>query len=264
LQDLPQNLLMIHAWGTTPHVGWNFPSWSVSAEWAAYLAFPVLAALALKGKRRPGATLALTLGAAMASVAALDVLHTLPGLGHLGQGFSEMTAQIGALRILPTFLLGIALYQFGRVRSPGLGWPLAGAGAALVLGVTLLDAHDAFAWPGFCALILGLAETARQGREGLFASRAFVFLGAASYALYMTHLGVDIVAFELLARLGITEESSLVVRAGAVAGAMLASILVAALAYLWLEEPARNAIRAWPNRAPPGWPRLTPRPAPRP
>ena len=43
LSDLPAHLLMIHAWGATPSVGWNFPSWSISAEWLAYLLFPIVA-----------------------------------------------------------------------------------------------------------------------------------------------------------------------------------------------------------------------------
>src|SRR5262245_26486696 len=43
LRDLPQHLFMLHAWGLTQTVGWNFPSWSISAEWAAYLCFPVIA-----------------------------------------------------------------------------------------------------------------------------------------------------------------------------------------------------------------------------
>lgn len=34
---LINNFLLIHAWGTTSHYSWNFPSWSISAEWFAYL-----------------------------------------------------------------------------------------------------------------------------------------------------------------------------------------------------------------------------------
>jgi peptidoglycan/LPS O-acetylase OafA/YrhL len=35
----------------------------------------------------------------------------------------------------------------------------------------------------------------------------FVFLGAASYALYMIHLPIDIVWFHALERFGVTETS---------------------------------------------------------
>ena len=59
--SLPANLLLVHAWGFAPVAGWNHPSWSISAEWFAYLTFPLFAWSALKtqdigpGQRRwPG------------------------------------------------------------------------------------------------------------------------------------------------------------------------------------------------------------------
>ena len=59
---LPQHLLLIHAWGTTPSVQWNFPSWSISAEWFAYLIFPVAAVLVLALRRVAWLAVALSLG----------------------------------------------------------------------------------------------------------------------------------------------------------------------------------------------------------
>jgi peptidoglycan/LPS O-acetylase OafA/YrhL len=56
LAALPANLALVHAWGFAPVVGWNHPSWSISAEWFAYLAFPLFAvaapAAATGGRRR--------------------------------------------------------------------------------------------------------------------------------------------------------------------------------------------------------------------
>ena len=43
---LPQTLLLIHAWGTASVSAWNHPSWSISAEWFAYVFFPLFAAAA--------------------------------------------------------------------------------------------------------------------------------------------------------------------------------------------------------------------------
>src|SRR5712691_3950598 len=40
--DLVANLLLVQAWGTSQRQTWNQVAWSVSAEWAAYLAFAVL------------------------------------------------------------------------------------------------------------------------------------------------------------------------------------------------------------------------------
>ena len=53
LGDLGANLLLIHAWGATSALSWNQPSWSISAEWFAYLLFPVMLAAALRCRSRP-------------------------------------------------------------------------------------------------------------------------------------------------------------------------------------------------------------------
>src|SRR3984957_18226176 len=36
-----QNLFLVHGWGVASEGAWNYPSWSVSTEWAGYLLFPV-------------------------------------------------------------------------------------------------------------------------------------------------------------------------------------------------------------------------------
>ncbi len=118
--DLPAHLFMVHAWGATPAVGWNFPSWSISAEWAAYLLFPLVAALVLKAQRRSAWMAAAALALCLVSFAALSNLHQLAPW--VGRDFSQMTAQIGALRILPSFLLGVALYAFGRRYAAPAHW----------------------------------------------------------------------------------------------------------------------------------------------
>ena len=241
--DLPAHLFMVHAWGTTDAVGWNFPSWSISAEWAAYLLFPLVAALVLKAQRRAGLFAAAALALCVAAFAALDNLHSV--LPWVGQDFSQMTAQIGALRILPSFLLGVALYNFGRAHAApkSWAWPIVLSSAGWIAAVTTLGWWEGLVWFGLAGLLYGLAETSRHGIDRPMSGRVFVFLGAASYALYMIHLPIDIVWFHALERVGITEASGLVVRIGAVAGVFAACIGASALAYLWLEEPARNWIR---------------------
>jgi len=241
--DLPAHLLMVHAWGTTAAVGWNFPSWSISAEWAAYLLFPLIAALVLKAQRWAGAFAAGALGLCLVSFVALDNLHTV--LPWAGNDFSQMTAQIGALRILPSFLLGVALYAFGRTNPApkSWAWPIVSASAGWIVAVTTLGWWEGLVWFGLAGLLYGLAETSRHRVDAPMSSRAFVFLGAASYALYMIHLPIDIVWFHALERVGVTETSDLFVRVGAVVGVFLACIVASVAAYLWLEEPARNWIR---------------------
>jgi peptidoglycan/LPS O-acetylase OafA/YrhL len=243
LSDLPAHLLMVHAWGATPSVGWNFPSWSISAEWAAYLLFPLIAALVLKTRPWAGLLACGALALCLVSFAALDNLHSV--LPWVGNDFSQMTAQIGALRILPSFLLGVALYAFGRATPApkSWAWPIVLVSAGWIVAVTSFGLWEGLVWFGLAGLLYGLAETSRHGVDAPMSSRAFVFLGAASYALYMIHLPIDIVWFHALERVGVTEASDLLVRVGAVVGVFAACIAASAVAYLWIEEPARKWVR---------------------
>jgi peptidoglycan/LPS O-acetylase OafA/YrhL len=165
-----------------------------------------------------------------------------------------MTAQIGALRILPSFLLGVALYAFARTHAApkSWAWPIAAASAAWIAAVTMLNWWEGLTWFGFAGLLYGLAETARHGVDAPMSGRVLVFLGASSYALYMIHLPLDIVWFHTLECLGLTGTSPLALRIGALAGVFVLCIAAAALAYLWIEEPARKSVRKleWPKRGP--------------
>ncbi len=241
--DLPAHLFMVHAWGTTAAVGWNFPSWSISAEWAAYLLFPLIAALTLKAQRWAGSFAAGALVLCLVSFAALDNLHSV--LPWVGNDFSQMTAQIGALRILPSFFLGVALYAFGRVTPAhkSWSWPIVAVSTGWIAAVTSFGWWEGLVWFGLAGLLYGLAETSRHGVDAPMSSRVFVFLGAASYALYMIHLPIDIVWFHALERVGVTETSDLLVRIGAVVGVFAACIAASMIAYLFIEEPARKWIR---------------------
>ncbi len=163
----------------------------------------------------------------------------------VGRDFSQMTAQIGALRILPSFLLGVALYAFGREHAApkSWAWPIVAVSAGWVAAVTTLGWWEGLTWFGLAGLLYGLAETSRHGVDAPMSGRVFVFLGAASYALYMIHLPIDIVWFHALERFGVTETSDLALRVGAMVGVFVVCIAASAVAYLVIEEPARKFIR---------------------
>jgi peptidoglycan/LPS O-acetylase OafA/YrhL len=193
-----------------------------------------------------------SLALCLISFAALSNLHAV--LPWVGNDFSQMTAQIGALRILPSFLLGVALYAFGRTHAApkSWAWPIVGVSAGWVLTVTALGLWEGLVWFGLAGLLYGLAETSRHCVDAPMTGRVFVFLGAASYALYMIHLPIDIVWFHALERFGVAETSDLALRVGAVVGVFVVCIAASVFAYLWIEEPARKFIRKleWPKRAP--------------
>jgi len=243
LRDIPAHLALVHAWGVTQSVGWNFPSWSISAEWGAYLLFPLIAMLVLRAQKYTAWMLGAALALCLANFVALDNLHF--AFANVGRAFEEMTAQIGMLRIVPSFMLGVALYVFGRKHAAPAwaAWPITLGSLYFVILVATLQLWDALAWFGLAGLIYGLAETARHTVDAPVAGSRFVFLGAASYALYMTHLPVDIVWFHTLEKFGVTEQAPWALRLLAVFGVFGACVLVSAFAYLWLEEPARKWVR---------------------
>jgi peptidoglycan/LPS O-acetylase OafA/YrhL len=237
LADIPAHIFMVHAWSTTEQVGWNFPSWSISAEWAAYLLFPLIAGLVLKIAARPALALV---------AAAVFLLVSYFGLEWLfGREFTELTAQGGALRILPSFTLGVVLYAVTRNRSLpfAAGWPLVVMSAIWLVATSELRLDSIWAWPGLAGLVVGFAETGRRGEGGWMSSRLGVYLGEISYAMYMTHLIVDIVWFRIMEAIGVIELSTFGARLAAVGGVFLAVIVASVIAYELVERPARNMLR---------------------
>lgn len=232
-------VFMVQAWGLIPAGGWNHPAWSISAEWFAYLVFPLSFALIGFCKRAPWAGVA-------GSVALFFGLYWLvpivPQFG--GAGLTELTANGGALRIVPSFLMGVALWRFGQIISltSNLAWSGVGVSAMWVILVPSLGANDALTWLGLASLIFCLAETSKTGGGGVLAAPMAVWLGEASYSLYMVHMPVDLIWFQAINRLMKVPNGSALAWI-IVFGAMLASIVLAGLLFELIERPARTALR---------------------
>jgi peptidoglycan/LPS O-acetylase OafA/YrhL len=166
--SLVTNLLLVQAWGTDGILTWNNPSWSISAEWAAYLLFPLI--LRLRDCSRLAALLA---------VPGLFGLWLLHGSG----------PPIGAVpQCLGLFGLGILTHRLAAALPlPGRsadGLVLA-AGAAIMLSLHLAGPALLFVALS-CVLILG-AYRAEGWAAWLLAARPLHALGAISYSVYMVH-----------------------------------------------------------------------------
>jgi len=119
--SLPAQLTLTQAWGLSPLGGWNHPSWSISAEWFAYLSFPAFAVVAWRLISRPR----LALVFALALVVALNICFQAVA----GFPLTKATLLWGALRIVPCFALGCAVWLAWRAnlvvgKSSGLGLAL--------------------------------------------------------------------------------------------------------------------------------------------
>lgn len=189
-------------------MSWNYPSWSISAEWAAYLAFPAAWAAA---SRRPLAAAVLACGAWFAIAA-----------DGAPKGIAWALPQVAC-----QFILGCCAYAF-YVRRVGaaLPWSAAVAGCVVaVIGAAYAGLADPWTTPLFALLVLGLAHERGPWLAAL-GSRPMRFWGDASYAIYLLHLPI----YHAFRELGL-------------GFCLAATLALAAFAHVGFELPARRALR---------------------
>jgi peptidoglycan/LPS O-acetylase OafA/YrhL len=233
--SLAAQLTLTQAWGFSPLGGWNHPSWSISAEWFAYLAFPLFAWSAWRLRARPRLAVLL----AILLVAGLET-----GFERLaGFPLTRATIAWGALRIVPCFALGCATYLVWSaepIRAPRLALTVSVGALASVAATAQFGAPDWMSVALFGALIFGLAGMASAGSRVLTAP-LWVYLGEVSFSVYMVCIPWQLV-FEKGSHklLGLADGALplplwLIQVAGVVPAAMVVHHLV--------ERPAREAMR---------------------
>jgi peptidoglycan/LPS O-acetylase OafA/YrhL len=228
------HLTLLHAWGVLEVTGWNQPSWSISAEWFAYLLFPLLAPALMLIRDRLTALLA-----AIAALAAMAAIFALTGW--------SLINELGApslLRISGEFLCGAAL-----CRAVALGEGLAPvSGDGFGIGALLAFFLGAFLGLADMALIVLLAllifgtATATGALASFLGSRPLVWLGEISYSLYMVHFPLLIAIRRVWERLGLAAWGS-VGRTLAFAATVAFVIAAAATLFYLVERPARARLR---------------------
>lgn len=178
--ELPLHLLLVQNWGLTRAIGWNDPSWSISTELAAYLAFAL--ALGLAGRSRPGAV-AVPVTAVVVLVVLLDRVFAWHGAATLGADIARM----GLVRCLAEFGLGVAGCALWQRTSSAVS---AAASALVLIAASLAwltGARETAAVPlAFAALVPLLAATSALPGNPL-SSRLAVWLGEVSYSTYLVH-----------------------------------------------------------------------------
>lgn len=237
---LPANLLLINAWGVNADAGWNHPAWSISAEWFAYLAFPIFAALAWRLRTRPKLAVALAL-AVLAGV--YPLFRKLAGFD-----LTDATIAWGALRIVPCFLYGCAINLLWRSR------PIRNRRAAVIASLSCLGGAAALAAVSappalivavFGGLILCWASLTTTGSR-LFSGPVGVYLGEVSFAVYMVAVPWKILAGAAGAALLHSSTFPLPLWLAYFA----AVVPVAMMAHHLVERPARNFMRRLAARRP--------------
>jgi peptidoglycan/LPS O-acetylase OafA/YrhL len=239
------HLLLVHSLGEVQPTLWNVPSWSISTELFAYLAF-ALAVSATRGKIER--LLAVTLVA-------------LPIVIYVINGDMSATHRVGLVRCLYGFAAGaVAWHVFRRFQDRVPSGTAAEAWAVAAVLVFVMgfgrDPLSIAAPAVFAATVLVFA---RQGGavSRILTRRPFLFLGTVSYSIYMTHYfiarrSVEFVAFAkgqgiaLFDSLGAdrwTGDVALLIYLGIV-------IIVSAVTYTFVEAPGRDWVRGLAQRRP--------------
>jgi peptidoglycan/LPS O-acetylase OafA/YrhL len=237
------HLLLVHSLGEVQPTLWNVPSWSISTELFAYLAF-ALAVSATRGKIER--LLAVTLVA-------------LPIVIYVVNGDMSATHRVGLVRCLYGFAAGAAAWHvFRRFQDRIPSGTAAEAWAvAAVLVFVMGFGRDPLSIAAPAVFAATLLVFARQGGavSRILTRRPFLFLGTVSYSIYMTHYFIARRSVELVAfakRQGISLFDSLGADrwAGDVALLIYLGIVVvvSAVTYTFVEAPCRDWVRRHAQR----------------
>ena len=223
--DLVQEVLMVNNWNPWDvRLSWNAPNWSISAEWSAYLLFPLLLVLVRSIPRRFLFLL----------VALLPLLMVLSY--RLGR------AEFGPVRIMTEFTCGIALYYIWQAMSPNLLWSQIGLLCAIIyipIGILLGIAGINVRWEIILVPPLLLSLALNTGSVTRFFARPLPeYLGRVSYSLYITHfpviLGTRFIFLNPLVK------NSLLLTTIFVLGEIVLVYMLAHFTYHRVEEPSRK------------------------
>ncbi len=230
--ELPWHFLMIQAWGTTDP-GWNAPSWSVSAEWFAYLLFPIVALVLIRARNAM-----LSIAAAIAALAATALAFKLAHWPFSTVGMPALA------RVLGEFICGAALCRALALmpRASGQIGDLLG-----IAGIAFFVAGASAHLPNFaliaCLAIAVLGAAAATGPLArVLSCTPVAWLGEISYSLYMVHMPVLLGLRRVWEHFGLLEWHS-AARILALLATVAANVLVGAAMFYLVEWPARTRLR---------------------
>lgn len=237
ISELFISLTMMHAWTVPVPSIWNNVSWSISAEWAAYLCFPAVAWFALRLRSKT---------TIVATVLGLFVALGLSIMSVAYQG----TAAYGMHRVAAEFTAGVLLFRLWQQADQGAAtaW---GAAAGVALGALILGGGAAEAILGYAAalpvfpvlaaiVVYGLAAGDGPLVRSLSAA-PLQYLGRISYSLYLAHFPIMRGARLVFAEYVPDATPGTVVIMLFTASSI--SLVLAHWLYHSVEEPARRAIQ---------------------
>jgi peptidoglycan/LPS O-acetylase OafA/YrhL len=186
---IPTHLLLLHSFGIHTIFTWNVPSWSISAEWWAYVLFPFLGIVLGKAKNNGAIILS-----AISLVIYISIVYFLPRPNPMVPGLYmphnlDITYDYGYLRGLAGFMAGMVTYiAFQQKRGAGFFNNDFVALASIVAPVLLLHfgANDLLLIPSFMLLVLAIANN-QKGIHKILLLKPLQYVGNISYSIYLVH-----------------------------------------------------------------------------
>ena len=229
-RDFVFNVFLIHTWVPHFQLNWNYPSWSISSEWFAYLFFPLACLMFVRVR-------------SLMSLVGLALLFYTLSIGLMLAGnrlpFSEMTAVVGPFLLGCTFARAIGL---GYIPGFGLrigAWvllmtlvllPYVTTGQALSIAMTTTGAGLVFA--------LGASG---EGCSRFWLWKPLIVLGEISYSLYLVHTIAQKLLYEIAPSARFAHRS-LPIRLIVLGGYVAAVALATWLAYVLVDGYFRRSL----------------------
>jgi peptidoglycan/LPS O-acetylase OafA/YrhL len=230
LQQALAHLTLTQAWHLTDGLSWNWPSWSISAEFFAYaLLFPLYCLLFHRISWR-------------AAVAILAVTWIAAFAYGQWSGLGFKTYDSGLLRITAEFMAGYLLFFASRnitLNARQANMLFLGSLGLLISLCYLPYSAEVLLLPALCGLIFSLYYGSSQLNR-VFGNRTVVYLGHTSYALYMVHDLINLVTGQALSKLGISTPLPQMQGILLMVALIAISLVAASFCFHLIENPARN------------------------
>lgn len=191
LSYLASNALLLQAFWPADSLSWNTPSWSISAEYLAYVLFAV--AVLTQRKR-------VVLWLVLAMIAAPLVLWQASAQGMAsasGTGFLRAIYgfSIGALLYVVSFRSMLLQHAAPASRAGSLRWTVIELSVTALAVVVAWKTHAtplSYGLPFVFALLVWVFARERGMVSRLLRLRPFIFIGTLSYSIYMIHLFIQL------------------------------------------------------------------------
>jgi peptidoglycan/LPS O-acetylase OafA/YrhL len=235
LDELLRHLALVHAWGFSDRWAWNYPSWSISAEWAGYLVFPFL----WPWLRNQNATV-------LGLLLPLTLLGVVLSRHYPSPDDTTMTFHRALWRFYPEFIAGTVTMPLLRCLTTTLsGRIVAMTGMIWVLCAALFDSSVAVVFGLWCSLA-GLMLNAFQNRIALLGRvPGLAWLGEISYSYYMSFALVETIQATIWRRVGVLPHDEKLIY---IVTTTICTLGIATLAWLLVEKPALQAFAAHRRR----------------